>query len=167
MPVLASVDDYRRRARKRLPRPLFDYLEGGSEDELTLQANRTAFESIKFSPRTLVDVSKRSQEITLFGHKQKMPICIVVGSDPITFLTSSLHQIEDPLTRGAALVTIWESMLEGRVTRAQVTSMLLTALLVVVAGPEFALLASAVLVLTGTAMFARLAWRTTWSAAVR
>lgn len=44
------------------------------------------------------------------------------------FLTSSLHRIEDPLTRGAALVTLWESMLEKRVTPVQVTSTLLAAL---------------------------------------
>ena len=46
----------------------------------------------------------------------------------IAFLTSSLHRIEDALTRGAALVTVWESMLEGRVEPSRVTAMLLAAL---------------------------------------
>jgi isopentenyl diphosphate isomerase/L-lactate dehydrogenase-like FMN-dependent dehydrogenase len=62
-----NIDDLRRIARRRLPRVVYDYLEGGAEDHLTLRANREAFESIRFAPRTLVDVSKRSQKVTLFG----------------------------------------------------------------------------------------------------
>ena len=71
-----NIEDLRRIARRRLPRVVFDYLEGGSEDHVTVRANRAAFEAISFSPRTLVDVSGRSQKVTLFGRVYESPIGI-------------------------------------------------------------------------------------------
>lgn len=71
-----NIEDLRRIARRRLPRVVFDYLEGGSEDHLTVRANRAAFEAISFQPRTLVDVSGRSQKVTLFGRVYESPIGI-------------------------------------------------------------------------------------------
>jgi hypothetical protein len=55
-----SIEDLRGIARKRVPRFVFDYGDGGSEDEVTLQANRESFERLRFRPRTLVDVSQRN-----------------------------------------------------------------------------------------------------------
>ncbi len=63
-------------ARGRLPKIVYDYLEGGSEDQRTLAANREAFENVKFAPRTLVDVSHRSQKVTLFSRVYECPIGI-------------------------------------------------------------------------------------------
>jgi (S)-mandelate dehydrogenase len=57
----------RRIAHRRLPRVAYDYLERGAEDDVTLALNRSALETIRFVPRTLIDVSRRSQETTLFG----------------------------------------------------------------------------------------------------
>ena len=71
-----NIEDLRRIARRRLPRVVFDYLEGGSEEHLTLRANRAAFEAMSFSPRTLVDVSARSQKVSLFGRVYESPIGI-------------------------------------------------------------------------------------------
>jgi isopentenyl diphosphate isomerase/L-lactate dehydrogenase-like FMN-dependent dehydrogenase len=71
-----NIDDLRRIARRRLPRLVRDYLEGGSEDGLTLRANREVFESIRFSPRSLVDVSERSQRVTLLGKDYDAPFGI-------------------------------------------------------------------------------------------
>ena len=71
-----NIEDLRRIARSRLPRVVYEYLEGGSEDGVTLKANREAFEAIGFAPRTLVDVSKRSQKATLFGRVYESPIGI-------------------------------------------------------------------------------------------
>ena len=71
-----NIEDLRRIARSRLPRVVYDYLEGGSEEGLTLKANREAFEAIRFSPRTLVDVSKRSQKVSIFGRVYESPIGI-------------------------------------------------------------------------------------------
>lgn len=71
-----NIADLRRIARRRVPRVVFDYLEGGSEDHLTVKANREVFETIKFAPRTLVDVSRRTQKVTLFGKEYDCPFGI-------------------------------------------------------------------------------------------
>lgn len=71
-----NVADFRLLAKKRLPRLVFDYLEGGAEDELGLKHNRQVFESVRFQPRRLVDISKRSIETTLFGKPLSAPLVI-------------------------------------------------------------------------------------------
>jgi len=49
-----NIEDLRQITRRRLPRIVYEYLEGGSEDEVTLAANREVFEAIKFAPRQLL-----------------------------------------------------------------------------------------------------------------
>ncbi len=71
--VLASTEDYRRKAEKKLPRFLFDYLDGGSYQERTLAANCADFEALQFKQRVLYDVSKVSSATTLFGDDLAMP----------------------------------------------------------------------------------------------
>jgi len=71
-----NIYDLRDLAKKRLPRLIFEFVDRGTEDEVALANNRAAFDRIKLKPRSLIDVSKRSQETTLFGKKQKMPIAI-------------------------------------------------------------------------------------------
>jgi isopentenyl diphosphate isomerase/L-lactate dehydrogenase-like FMN-dependent dehydrogenase len=71
-----NIDDLRKTARRRLPRVVFDYLEGGSEDHVTVKANREIFDTIRFAPRTLVDVSQRTQKVTIFGRVYETPIGI-------------------------------------------------------------------------------------------
>ena len=71
-----NIDDLQKISRRRLPRLVYEYLEGGSEDGLTLSANRQAFERIQFLPRTLVDVSQRSQKTTIFGRVYECPVGI-------------------------------------------------------------------------------------------
>src|SRR5215216_6539161 len=56
-----NIEDLRRRARRRLPRALFDFVDGGGEDEWSVRENRAAFERLTFRPRVLVDVSQRDQ----------------------------------------------------------------------------------------------------------
>ncbi len=68
--------DLRHMARKRLPRWLFEFVDRGTEDEVALRNNRAAFERIKLKTQVLVNVSKRSQEIILFGKKHGMPLGI-------------------------------------------------------------------------------------------
>jgi len=53
-PRVVNVEDLRRLARTRLPPVVFDYLDGGAEDEVTLRANRSAFNSVTFRPRHAV-----------------------------------------------------------------------------------------------------------------
>jgi isopentenyl diphosphate isomerase/L-lactate dehydrogenase-like FMN-dependent dehydrogenase len=71
-----NISDLRDMALRRVPKGLFEFVDRGTEDEVSLRNNRAVFERIRFKPRTLVDVSRRTQEITLFGQTQKMPICI-------------------------------------------------------------------------------------------
>ena len=77
-----NIHDLRKLARRRLPRMVYDYLEGGSEDQVTLKANREVFETIRFAPRTLVDVSQRSQKVTLFGTSYDAPFGIARDPPP-------------------------------------------------------------------------------------
>ena len=77
-----NIADLRDLARRRLPKGLFEFMDRGCEDEVSLRNNRAAFERIKLKPRVLNDVSKRNQEITLFGHKQNMPIAIAPTGTP-------------------------------------------------------------------------------------
>ena len=71
-----SIDELREVARRRVPNFCFEYVEGGSDDEVTLKRNRSVFEEIGFVPRTLVDVSARSQAVDLFGKPSAAPFMI-------------------------------------------------------------------------------------------
>ena len=71
-----NIADLRAIAQRRLPKGMFEFVDRGTEDDLAVANNRAAFERIQFNPRTLVDVSRRSQEITLFGKKQPLPIVV-------------------------------------------------------------------------------------------
>jgi len=76
MAKTVNVADYRALAKKRLPKIVFDYLDGGAEDELGLERNRQGFEQILFRPRRLVDVSQRSMSIDLLGKRIPAPMVI-------------------------------------------------------------------------------------------
>jgi isopentenyl diphosphate isomerase/L-lactate dehydrogenase-like FMN-dependent dehydrogenase len=102
IPGAYNIADLREMARRRLPKGIFEFVDRGAEDEVSLRNNRAAFERIKFKPRTLVDVSQRSQEITLFGGQQKMPIVIApTGAAGIMW-----HDGEIALARAAAAAGI-------------------------------------------------------------
>lgn len=68
--------DFEAKARRRLPRPIFGYIAGAAEDNRSLRHNRSAFDDYSFTTRTLVDVSQRSQAVTLFGHTYRSPFGI-------------------------------------------------------------------------------------------
>lgn len=71
-----NIHDLRRIARRRLPRVAWEFLERGTEDETTLAENRAAFERIRLRPRTLVDVSRRTQQVALYGKTHAAPFGI-------------------------------------------------------------------------------------------
>ena len=71
-----NVEDYRVLAQRRLPKILFDYLEGGADDETGLRHNHEVFERYRLMPRRLVDVSKRDTSIELFGQRRAAPYMI-------------------------------------------------------------------------------------------
>src|SRR2546421_1387336 len=71
-----NIEDLHRMAKRRLPKVMFDYIEGGVEDERGLSRNEAAFHRHRLLPRYLVDVSKRDQSATLFGRTYSSPFGI-------------------------------------------------------------------------------------------
>jgi L-lactate dehydrogenase (cytochrome) len=74
--ILASYDDVRRAARRRLPRAVFDFVDGGAGAEVTLRANRAAFERVALEPRFLVDVAERETATTVLGERVAFPVLL-------------------------------------------------------------------------------------------
>ncbi|HSE75769.1 MAG TPA: alpha-hydroxy acid oxidase [Dongiaceae bacterium] len=71
-----SIDAMRTLARARLPRPVFDFADGGAEDEYTLRRNEAAFDAFALLPRPLNGAAQRDLSISLFGQRLGMPIVI-------------------------------------------------------------------------------------------
>jgi (S)-mandelate dehydrogenase len=71
-----NIEDLRRMARARLPRAVFEFMDGGSETEATLRANRAAFERVRIAPRTLVDVSRVDTSAAILGARSALPIAV-------------------------------------------------------------------------------------------
>jgi L-lactate dehydrogenase (cytochrome) len=72
-PRVANVEDLRRIAMRRLPRAVFDYVDGGAEDEITLRENRRAFESVTFRPRNAIAVPQCNLRATVLGAELSFP----------------------------------------------------------------------------------------------
>jgi L-lactate dehydrogenase (cytochrome) len=69
-----DLDDLRRAARRRLPGPVFGYVDGAADDEITLRANRAALRRWQFRPRVLRDVSEPDLSVSLLGSQWPAPI---------------------------------------------------------------------------------------------
>ena len=73
---ITSVDDARRRARRILPRVVFDYVDGGADDEVTMAENVDAFRRITFRPRMGVDAGKPDLSTSVLGTELSMPVLL-------------------------------------------------------------------------------------------
>jgi (S)-mandelate dehydrogenase len=71
-----NIGELREIARRRLPRFVFEYVDGGAEDERTLAGNLAAFARLRFRPRTLVDVSARDLSTNLLGARSALPVVV-------------------------------------------------------------------------------------------
>ena len=71
-----NIEDLRQMAKKKLPRGIFEYVDGGAEDQIALRHNRDVYRSLKIKNRVLVDVSERSTATEIFGKKIAMPFGI-------------------------------------------------------------------------------------------
>ena len=71
-----NIEDLRQLARRRLPRAIFDFFDGGAEDESTLRANRAAFERVRLLPRVLVNVASVDTKVDLLGKTSALPLAI-------------------------------------------------------------------------------------------
>ena len=72
----ASVADLRRMAQRRLPSGVFDYIDGGAEDERTLEANVAAFAKVTFRPRVLRGLDQVDTGATLLGRPLSFPLVL-------------------------------------------------------------------------------------------
>ena len=71
-----NIEDLRRAAKRRLPRAIFDFFDGGAEDETTLRENRAAFERVRLLPKVLVNVAQVDTTTEIFGKKSNLPLAI-------------------------------------------------------------------------------------------
>ena len=113
-PTLGAYDiaDLRELARRRLPKGVFEFFDRGNGEEAALVENRAAFERYKFTPHQLVDTSRRSQEVTLFGKRHKMPIAVApTGSAGLAW-----YEGEIELARAAARAGIPFTLATGSMT---------------------------------------------------
>src|SRR5690606_41608467 len=69
-----SIEDLRRAARRRLPRAIFDFFDGGAEDELTLAANSSAYPQVRLAPRALVSVVLVTPRALVLGVQDDNPL---------------------------------------------------------------------------------------------
>src|SRR5437773_3028198 len=85
-PHVVSIEDLRRIAKRRLPRVVFDYIDGGADAELTLHANSRAFEDVTFRPRCAVATSTCDLRTTVLGTSLSMPMILApVGSSRLFY----------------------------------------------------------------------------------
>lgn len=93
-----NLDDFQTIARRRLPRPIYEYYAGAAETGQSFAANRSAFLDAALVPRVLVDVSARSPATTLFGRAYRLPI----GIAPMGLSGLSTFEGDLVLARAAA-----------------------------------------------------------------
>lgn len=84
--AVATIEDLREIAKKRVPRTFFEYVEAGSYDELTLRANRTDLDALTLRQRVMTDVSSRGQATTIVGEQVSMPVALAPAG-----LTGSMY----------------------------------------------------------------------------
>jgi len=94
---VVNIDDLRKLAKRRLPKIAYDFIEGGTDDEVGLVTNEQAFRKARIVPRYLVDVSTRDQSTTLFGRTYSS----VIGIAP-TGLASLFRRGADLMLAEAA-----------------------------------------------------------------
>jgi L-lactate dehydrogenase (cytochrome) len=93
-----SVADFEAKARRFLPRSIQTFVCDGTEDDVTLTANREAFSKVSFLARGLVPVAERSQEVELWGRRYPSP----VGIAPMGAMAICCHEVDLHLARAAA-----------------------------------------------------------------
>jgi L-lactate dehydrogenase (cytochrome) len=101
-----NVTDLRALARRKLPAPIFHYLDGGADDELSLHRNVTAFDDYSLLPRHLRDVSTIDTSTTVLGRRIAMPlVCAPTGMSRLFH-----HQAEPAVARAARSAGVFYSL---------------------------------------------------------
>jgi L-lactate dehydrogenase (cytochrome) len=85
-PRVVNIGDLKRLARRRLPRMVFDYLDGGAEAEVTLRRNTEAFDAVTFRPRGAVSVGAVDLKTTVVGMRLELPLLLApLGSSRLFY----------------------------------------------------------------------------------
>src|SRR5215470_18482676 len=92
-----NIADLRQLARKRAPRPVFDYVDGGADGEVTLRDNRRSWDEILFRPRNAVHIPQPDLRVSVLGCDCAMPFLLA----PIGF-SRLIHTQEEPAVAAAA-----------------------------------------------------------------
>jgi L-lactate dehydrogenase (cytochrome) len=98
MPPITRIEDLRQIAMRRVPRAIFEYVDHGSYDEITLNANRADLLALRLRQRVMIDVSQRSLATRIVGQPASMPVAIAP-----TGLTGLMHGDGEILAARAAL----------------------------------------------------------------
>jgi isopentenyl diphosphate isomerase/L-lactate dehydrogenase-like FMN-dependent dehydrogenase len=107
-----NIADLRAAAKQRLPKGVFEFVDRGTEDEVGLRNNRAGFERIKLRPRSLVDMSRRSMQTTLFGKPMGMPLAIApTGAAGLVWYEGELE-----LAKAAAAAKVPFTLATGAMT---------------------------------------------------
>jgi L-lactate dehydrogenase (cytochrome) len=100
-----NIEDLRQAAKRRLPAALFDFLDGGAEDERTLRRNRTGFEQYLLAPRVLRDVSRIDTATTVLGVRSALPVIVAPTGMPALFHYSGEDALAPAAARHGAIFT--------------------------------------------------------------
>lgn len=100
--MLLNVEDFRRAARRKLPRFVFDYVDGGAEDEDCLRRNTSDLRRLHLIPSCLRDTSKIDTSIEVFGRRWSAPLAIA----PIGFSGLVRPKGDELLARSAAEIGV-------------------------------------------------------------
>jgi L-lactate dehydrogenase (cytochrome) len=107
-----SLRDFETAARRRLPRPLFEYIAGGAEDSASLHDNRAAFAEFGFVTRVLRNVSGRSQVVELFGRRYTSPFGIApMGISALSAYRGDLVQARAAAAEGVPMIMSGSSLI--------------------------------------------------------
>ena len=97
MPVITNVEDLRQLARRKVPKAIFEYIDHGSYDQLSLANNRNDINAIRFRQRVMIDAATRDLKTTMLGEEVSMPVAIAP-----TGLTGLMHGDGEMLAARAA-----------------------------------------------------------------
>ena len=99
---ILSLDDFEAPARRYLPRPIFGYIVSGADTNVSIRANRAAYDDLAFLPDVLVGTAQRMQKTTIFGHTYDSPF----GFSPMGGVSIAAYQGDLVLARAAAQANI-------------------------------------------------------------
>ncbi|MEL6542717.1 MAG: alpha-hydroxy acid oxidase [Pseudomonadota bacterium] len=98
-----NIDDFRTLARKRLPFPVFDYIDGAADDELTKARNTQAYEGVDLVPDVLAGVEDIDTSCTILGRTSALPLML----SPTAVQRAFHHQGETAVARAAEKFGLW------------------------------------------------------------